>query len=584
MEPVGVDSGAAGGGDTEGADSGGAGPEVAESRGGGSGGVGSGGAENGGVVSPSCGGVVGAHAGGARAKGAGGTGATGAKDVGAGGTGGTGAAGAGGTGAAGGGGPGAGGTRATCAGGTGAAGAGGARAGGIGGTGATGAGGARAGSTRCTGAVGAGGARAGGTGATGAGDARAGGTACTGAAGAGGVRAGGAGGTGVAAAGGASAGGARAGGAGGTGAASAGGAGAGGTRCTRDAGTGGDRAGGAGGTGTAGARAGGTQGAGAGGTGGAGAAGGTGTAPRRPFFYPQLQSSLPPPDSALRQVLCLPSSTNLTPSLLCPPPDQSQSPLLPDSPLPAPSPYPAQIGSLAEYREPESHPTYPVHTVSHARRPRPPPIPGMHTMTLCPSSVPHRVALLSPLASSLLDVPNPESNHARANSPTITRLLATVFELECLAAALPNFESMLLCPEGDLDALDIPTPRSNVEAITAQRDYELHSLDFSTSFLQGSLHEEIWLRRPPSFTRSFPEGTQWSLRRPVYGLRQAPRKWHDTLRTTLAALGFALLTTNPSLFLRTDPTLPPFYILVYVDDLVFATADTEALTLVKAEL
>ncbi|CAI7891988.1 unnamed protein product, partial [Closterium sp. NIES-53] len=109
------------------------------------------------------------------------------------------------------------------------------------------------------------------------------------------------------------------------------------------------------------------------------------------------------------------------------------------------------------------------------------------------------------------------------------------------------------------------------------RDYELHSLDFSTAFLQGSLHEEIWLCRPPGFTGSFPAGTQWSLRRPVYGLRQAPREWHDTLRTTLAALGFAPSTADPSPFLRTDTTLPPFYVLVYVEDLVFATADTEAL-------
>ncbi|CAI7893316.1 unnamed protein product [Closterium sp. NIES-54] len=98
--------------------------------------------------------------------------------------------------------------------------------------------------------------------------------------------------------------------------------------------------------------------------------------------------------------------------------------------------------------------------------------------------------------------------------------------------------------------------------VAAQRDYELHSLDFSTAFLQGSLHEEIWLRRPPGFTGSFPPGTQWSLWRPVYGLRQAPREWHDTLRSTLAALGFAPSTTDPSLFLRTDTSLPPFYILV----------------------
>ncbi|CAI7799370.1 unnamed protein product [Closterium sp. NIES-53] len=91
--------------------------------------------------------------------------------------------------------------------------------------------------------------------------------------------------------------------------------------------------------------------------------------------------------------------------------------------------------------------------------------------------------------------------------------------------------------------------------VAAQRDYELHSLDLSTPFLQGSLHEEIWLRRPPGFTG-----------------------------TTLAALGFTPSTTDPSLFLRTDMSLEPFYVLVYVDDLVFATADTEALTLVKSEL
>ncbi|CAI7888146.1 unnamed protein product [Closterium sp. NIES-53] len=133
-----------------------------------------------------------------------------------------------------------------------------------------------------------------------------------------------------------------------------------------------------------------------------------------------------------------------------------------------------------------------------------------------------------------------------------------------------------------------PTPKMTTLRVllhvAAQRDYELHSLDFSTAFLQGSLHKEIWLRRPPGFTGSFPPGTQWSLRRPVYGLRQAPREWHDTLRTTLAALGFAPSTADPSLFLHTDTSLPPFYVLVYVDDLVFATADIAGLAHVKSEL
>ncbi|CAI7755060.1 unnamed protein product [Closterium sp. NIES-53] len=336
-------------------------------------------------------------------------------------------------------------------------------------------------------------------------------------------------------------------------------------------------------------------------------------------------------------------------------------------------------------------------------------------MALRPSSVPLRVPLPPPLESSLPAVPDPESVLARAASPTVSRLLATVItdpsfesttasslvaelvefatacrldyatslvaesesdcppsvececalgtdilkdrheDFECLAAAVPYLVAMLLAPEGDPDALDIPTPRSYAEAImgpyfsqwqiamdaemesrkstgtyvdavppsranigdgmwifrvkrppgsppvfkahyvargfserqgvdffhtfsptpkmvtlrillhiAAQRDYELHSLDFSTTFLQGSLHEEIWLRRPPGFTGSFPAGTQLSLRRPVYGLRQAPREWHETLRTTLTALGFAPSTADPSLFLRIDTSLSPFYVLMYV--------------------
>ncbi|CAI7851919.1 unnamed protein product [Closterium sp. NIES-54] len=111
-----------------------------------------------------------------------------------------------------------------------------------------------------------------------------------------------------------------------------------------------------------------------------------------------------------------------------------------------------------------------------------------------------------------------------------------------------------------------PTPKMTTLQVllhvAAQRDYELHSLDFSTAFLQGSLHEEVW--------------------RPVYGLRQAPREWHDTLRSTLSDLGLQPSYADPSMFVRRGST--PFFVLVYVNDLVFATADRVALAGVKLEL
>ncbi|CAI5460803.1 unnamed protein product [Closterium sp. Yama58-4] len=449
----------------------------------------------------------------------------------------------------------------------------------------------------------------------------------------------------------------------------------------------------------------------------------------RPYFVPLLQQVLgqaPPP--------CPPPSVECPPPVQ----PQSQLPPASPLPAPSPYTGPTGgLTERREPESRPASPVRTARTGSRVRRERPPPVPGTHYMTLRPSTAPQRVPLPSPPASSLPAIPDPESDRYRAEHPTVTRLLATVVtdptfessaasalvaelvdfaaacrldyaarlvagsesasvcppsvggecalgtdvledrqeDFDSLAAAVPHLVAWLLAPEGDPDALDIPTPRTYAEAISgpyssqwqtamdaemaswkstgtyvdevpppganivdgmwifrvkrppgspsvfkaryvargfsqrqgvdffqtfsptpkmttlrvllhvaAQRDYELHSLDFSTAFLQGSLHEEIWLRRPPGFTGSFPPGTQWSLRRPVYGLRQAPREWHDTLRTTLAALGFAPSTADPSLFLRTDTSLPPFYILVYVDDLVFATADTEALARVKSEL
>ncbi|CAI7934593.1 unnamed protein product [Closterium sp. NIES-54] len=300
-------------------------------------------------------------------------------------------------------------------------------------------------------------------------------------------------------------------------------AGAGGTGGAAGAGPGGAHTRGTGAAGIAGGACisdAGARGAGAGDTGtvdpGAGRAVscGTGTVQPRPSFVPLLQ-----------QVLGLPSSPGLTPPLLCLLPDKSQPPLQPASPLPAPSPYTEQSGGLTERCEPASHPVSPVRTARRIPRSRPPLVPGTRTMALCPSSVPLRVPLPAPPESSLPEVPNPESDHARAAGPTVSHLLATavtdpsfesaaasalVAELldfaaawhldyatalvalsastsppsvggecalgmdvledrqenfECLAFAVPRFASMPLAHEGDPDAPDIPTPRSYAEAI-----------------------------------------------------------------------------------------------------------------------
>ncbi|CAI7834431.1 unnamed protein product [Closterium sp. NIES-53] len=239
-----------------------------------------------------------------------------------------------------------------------------------------------------------------------------GGAASSGATGAGGA---GAGGAGVAA------------GASGAGGAAATGPGGARTRGTGTAGTGGVEGAGVVGPGVRGAEGAvaGVGGTGAGGTGAvdpcAGGAGGT-VRPRR-YFVPLLQ-----------QVLGTPSSTSLTPPLLCPPPDQSQPLLQPASPLPTPSPYTEQSGGLTKRHEPASRPVSPVRTTRRAPRSRPPPVPSTHAMALRPSFVPLCLPMPAPPESSLPEVPDPESDRARAVNPAVSRLFAT-------AVTHPSFES-----------------------------------------------------------------------------------------------------------------------------------------------
>ncbi|CAI7923169.1 unnamed protein product [Closterium sp. NIES-53] len=247
-------------------------------------------------------------------------------------------------------------------------------------------------------------------------------------------------------------------------------------------------------------------------------------------------------------------------------------------------------GGLIERRELASRPVLPVRTARRVPRSCPPPVPCTHAMALCPSSVPLRVPLPAPPESSLLEVPDPESDRARAPCLTVSRLFATAvthrsFEsavASALVAELIDFAAA--CHLDYATALVVESESASPPSVGGEYALGTDVLKDSTAFLQGSVHEEIRLCRPPGFTESFHAGTQWSLRRPVYGLRQAPRELNDTLRTTLAALGFAPASADRSLFLRTDTSMPPFYVLVYVNDLVFATADTEALTLVKLEL
>ncbi|CAI7872371.1 unnamed protein product [Closterium sp. NIES-53] len=153
-----------------------------------------------------------------------------------------------------------------------------------------------------------------------------------------------------------------------------------------------------------------------------------------------------------------------------------------DSPLLAPSPYAEQIDSFTERREPESRPASPVRAVRTGRcvpRPRPPLVPGTHIMALLRATTPtvprllvaelveFAIACRLDYAASLVvesesDCPPSIGGECALGTDVLEDRHE---EFECLVAAVPHLVAMLLAPEGDPDAPDIPTPRSYEGAI-----------------------------------------------------------------------------------------------------------------------
>ncbi|GJP59827.1 hypothetical protein CLOP_g15312 [Closterium sp. NIES-67] len=167
-----------------------------------------------------------------------------------------------------------------------------------------------------------------------------------------------------------------------------------------------------------------------------------------------------------------------------------------------------------------------------------------------------------------------------------------VFRVKQLPGELPVFKARY-CAKGytqkkGLDFFDtfsptakLPTLRTLLD-VAARGNFEVHSMDVSAAFLQGDLPEDIFMERPQGFPLPFPPGTVWKLNRPVYGLKQAPREWHKKLKATLESLDFHPSAADPSLFIRKNEK--PFFILVYVDDMILVSKDSDQLAAVKQAL
>ena len=74
--------------------------------------------------------------------------------------------------------------------------------------------------------------------------------------------------------------------------------------------------------------------------------------------------------------------------------------------------------------------------------------------------------------------------------------------------------------------------------VAVVRRWPLYQMDVKNAFLNGELHEEVYMQPPPSYPHL---GSQvCRLHRAFYGLKQAPQAWFEKFSSVVAQQGFTL--------------------------------------------
>jgi hypothetical protein len=122
-----------------------------------------------------------------------------------------------------------------------------------------------------------------------------------------------------------------------------------------------------------------------------------------------------------------------------------------------------------------------------------------------------------------------------------------------------------------------------VIGLATQFDWPIFQLDVRNAFLNGDLHEEIYMHQPQGFVQTGAERKVCRLRKSLYGLKQAPRAWNAKIHDYLVQFGFQISDADPSLYIlrQTDEIT---VLVLYVDDLILTGSSSDVIRRVKHQL
>ena len=117
-------------------------------------------------------------------------------------------------------------------------------------------------------------------------------------------------------------------------------------------------------------------------------------------------------------------------------------------------------------------------------------------------------------------------------------------------------------------------------SIGLQNSWPVDQLDVTTAFLYGEIDYDIYMRQPPGFIDPKHPNYVCKLKKSIYGLKQSPRIWNETLTKAVVAFGLIQSELDPCIFYSSERDL---FFIEFVDDILITGTEPKRQAL-KEEL
>jgi hypothetical protein len=126
----------------------------------------------------------------------------------------------------------------------------------------------------------------------------------------------------------------------------------------------------------------------------------------------------------------------------------------------------------------------------------------------------------------------------------------------------------------DLDFGETFAPVAHLEAIrillvfATSKGFKLYQMDVKSDFLNGVIHEEVYVRHPLGFKSPKYSDRVYKLLKALYELKQASWVWYARLKMFLLEHGYVMGSVDKTLFTLNHDT-DFLLVRIYMDDIIF---------------